>query len=382
MKNMIIVIAITLLLHSVTGAESNALKFRKQLLCIDNNEACEIADYNNDGILDISAGRNWYAGPDYIGRPVRAIEDMGDDYIKNNGEHALDVDGDGWLDIISGRFTETALYWYKNPGKKGLKLTKLWQPQLFGETANQNEITFLHDFDKNGKPEYIANSWVSKNAQLIWQIKKTASTIGLHKCEVGDHNGHGIGIGDINGDGLEDITFQDGWYQQPASNALSTKWIYHKDWHYKHASCPMIITDLNGDGRNDVIYGNGHAYGLYWMAQTAPVEGKTQWTKHIIDESFSQAHALAWFDIDGDGDKDLVTGKRYHAHSGSDPGAEDRPVMYYYTWSKEVNKFTRYLIAHDVGTGLFIKHGDLNKDGKEDLVVSGKGGTYILFNVK
>ena len=305
---------------------------------------------------------------------------MGADYIRNNGEHARDVDGDGWIDIVSGQFTETEVYWYRNPGEEGLKVGKLWRPQLLGETANQNEITYLHDFDKDGKPEYIANSWKKDNPQLIWAFREAESGHTLHKCQVGDCNGHGVGIGDINGDGREDISFESGWYEQPAENALNQPWAYHDDWFYQGASCPMIITDLNGDGRNDLIYGKGHDYGVYWMEQNAPKDGKTQWTRHVIDESFSQAHALAWFDIDGDGDKDLVTGKRVRGHSGRDPGSKERPVIYCYKWDKESKAFTRYHLIDDVGTGLFIKSADLNRDGRQDIVVSGKGGTYILFN--
>lgn len=380
MKNLIrhiSIIAFSLTLAA--GAEDKKLNFEKKLLFTDNNEACEIADFNNDGILDISAGRNWYAGPDYTPRPLRIVEDW-KDILRNNGEHARDVDGDGWIDIVSGQFLETEVYWFKNPGKEGLERGKLWEPQLLGETANENEITFLHDFDKDGQAEYIANSWKNTNPQLIWEFKQAESKHIFRRFQVGDSNGHGVGIGDINGDGREDITFESGWYEQPEDGAFSQPWTYHNDWFYKHASCPMIITDLNGDGRNDLIYGKGHAYGLYWMEQSAPKDGKTQWIQHIIDESFSQAHALAWFDIDGDGDKDLVTGKRIRAHSGRDPGAADRPVMYCYKWDNEAKEFTRFHIIDDVGTGLFIRHADLNKDGREDIVVSGKGGTHILFN--
>jgi hypothetical protein len=141
----------------------------------------------------------------------------------------------------------------------------------------------------------------------------------------------------------------------------------------------MIVTDLNGDGRNDVIYGNGHDYGLYWMEQLEPADGKTQWKRHEIDTSWSQAHALAWTDLDGDGREELVTGKRVRGHSGRDPGANEKPSLYRYTWDRASLKFTRHLIAEGLGTGLFIRHADLDGNGKPDLAVSGKNGTYLLF---
>jgi hypothetical protein len=370
---------LTIGLGLTCAASAAELTFSKRLLVIDANEACEIADYNKDGVLDVSAGRNWYAGPDYIARPVRAIGEFGADYQENNGEHAVDVDGDGWIDIVAGSFMPKEVNWYKNPGKDGLAIGKLWPKAKLQDTAGENEITFLRDFNGDNKPEYVANSWNKNNEQLIWKINYGGPNPMMQKCTVGDENGHGIGFGDVNGDGREDILFQSGWYERPEGDPLAGPWTLHKDWTFKHASCPMIVTDLNADGRNDVIWGNGHGYGLYWMEQQAPKDGKTQWKQHVIDKSWSQAHALAWVDLDGDGAKDLVTGKRVRAHSGKDPGAKEAPSIYYYTWDKTALKFTRKLIVEGVGTGLFIRTADLDKNGKLDIVVSGKSGTYLLF---
>lgn len=360
----------------VTHAE---LKFEKRLLAIDPNEACAIADYNNDGHLDFSAGRNWYAGPDFVARPLREIKEFGKDYLENNGEHPYDVNGDGWIDLISGSFVPPEVYWYENPGKESLALGKLWKKHLLGTTAKKNEITYLHDIDGDGSPEYIANSWDPKNPQMLWSIVKKDKAPTLKKHTLGCCNGHGIGFGDVNGDGLEDLLFGRGWYERPAGDPMTQEWILHEDWEWQHASCPMIVTDLNGDGRNDIIYGNGHNYGLYWMEQLEPEDGKTVWKRHMIDESWSQAHAVAWVDLNGDGKEELVTGKRVRGHSGKDPGSDEPPAMYYYTWDAKAQTFTRHLIAEDVGTGLFIRTADLDKNGNLDIAVSGKSGTWLLF---
>ncbi|TDI70094.1 MAG: VCBS repeat-containing protein [Bacteroidetes bacterium] len=356
------------------------LNFKVRLLAIDSNEACEIADYNNDGILDISAGRNWYAGPDYVPRPLRDIAEFGKDYLENNGEHAIDMDGDGWMDILSGSFIPSEVSWYKNPGKEGLAIGKLWIRHKLQETASQNEVTYLHDFDGDNIPEYIANSWIKENEQLIWKIQAEGSNSSMQKCTIGNANGHGIGFGDINGDNREDILFENGWYERPPGDPLAQAWTLHSDWDWKHSSCPMIVTDLNGDGLNDVIRGSAHNYGLYWMEQLPMKEGKSQWKKHIIDDTWSQAHALAWVDLDGDGNRDLITGKRVRGHSGRDPGADEPAVLYYYIWNKKTKTFTRRIIAEGVGTGLFIRTADLDKNGKLDIVVSGKSGTYLLLS--
>ncbi len=363
------------LIHSLRAAP----EFETKLLAIDSNEACAIADFNKDGVLDVSAGRNWYAGPEYAPRPLRDIAEFGKDYLENNGEYALDVNGDGWIDIVSGIFKKKEVYWYENPGKEGLELGKLWPQHLLAVTADHNEIAWMHDLDGDDKPEYIANSWQPKNPQLIWKLIKKDQEITMEKCTVGACNGHGIGFGDLNGDGREDLLFGNGWYERPEGDPFAGEWILHEDWKWKHASCPMIVTDLNGNGRNDIIYGNGHDYGVYWMEQLEPKDGKTQWKRHEIDKSWSQAHAMVWVDINGDGAKDLVTGKRVRGHSGRDPGADEVPSVYYYTWDKKSQKFDRHLIAKGVGTGLFIRSADLDGNGKVDIAVSGKSGTYLLF---
>jgi hypothetical protein len=356
-----------------------AAEFDVRQLALDPNEACAIGDFNQDGHPDVSAGRNWYAGPDFVAHPLREIAEFGKDYLENNGEHVLDVNQDGWLDLISGSFMPAEVHWYENPGKEGLALGKLWKKHLLATTAEKNEITWLHDFDGDGTPEYVANSWQADSPQLLWKLIRKDREATMEKCGIGGCNGHGIGFGDVNGDGREDLLFGNGWYERPAGDPFTAAWSLHEDWKWPSASCPMIVTDLNGDGRNDVIYGNGHDYGLYWMEQLEPADGRTQWKRHEIDTSWSQAHALAWTDLDGDGREELVTGKRVRGHSGRDPGANEKPSLYRYTWDRASLKFTRHLIAEGVGTGLFIRHADLDGNGKPDLAVSGKNGTYLLF---
>lgn len=357
------------------------LAWRKAKLFHDPNEACAVADFNNDGVPDISAGRNLFLGPDYTPRPLREVAEFGEDYLENNGEHAHDVDGDGWIDLIAGSYMGKEAYWYQNPGKQGIEYGKLWSRKLLQVTAQENEITFLRDLVGDSTPEFSVNSWNRGNPMLIWQLGNSTGSPTLTQISVGSVNGHGIGYGDINGDGREDITFRSGWYERPAGDPTTQPWALHEDWVYEQASCPMIITDLNGDGRNDLVWGSGHNYGLFWMEQLAPKEGRTQWREHVIDKSWSQAHALAWEDIDNDGRPDLITGKRIRAHSGRDPGAADPPCLFYYTWDAQALKFTRHTIdTNDAGTGLFIRVADLDKNGWKDLVMAGKSGTFIFFN--
>ena len=89
--------------------------------------------------------------------------------------------------------------------------------------------------------------------------------------------------------------------------------------------------DVDGDGDSDLIWGLGHNYGLFWLEQTT-TDGQRTWEKHLIDKSWSQPHFMLMADLDNDGKDELVTGKRYYAHNGNDPGENDPRCVYYYNF--------------------------------------------------
>ena len=366
--------------------KAETLSFRVQQLHHDNNEGCAVGDLNNDGNLDVVAGENWFAGPKYIKRRLRKLLPFGKDYLQNNGDHLRDMNGDGWVDVVTGEFTTSEVRWYENPGK-AINEPGLWKAHLLVDTKTvQNEMTFLHDIDGDGTLEYIENSWNDNNPTLIWRFDKDADgNPTLTKHHVGDLNGHGMGFGDINGDGKDDIVFKLGWYECPKDGPFTGRWVYHDDFTLPHASCPILVLDLDDDGRKDIVWGDGHNFGLYWEQQRPPAaDGSTSWRQHLIDKSVSQSHALAWDDIDNDGKPELISGKRYYAHSGGDRGAEDPVVIHYFDWLPRQKSFQKHLISRGEpdkapGTGLQIRIADLDGNGWKDLIVPGKSGTHILW---
>ena len=365
------------------GQGVDSLSFQPRLLYLDANEGAALADVDRDDHLDIIAGRNWYPAPHFAPRPLRMIADW-NGYVESNGDHAFDVNGDGWVDVIAGSFQPTEVYWYENPGAEGLTKGHLWQRHLLVDTeASSNEISFTRDLDGDGVPEWVANSWEQDAPVLAWRLTGDAGKPTMERFVLSDTgNGHGMGFGDVNGDGREDVVLNGGWLEHPEAGAFSQTWTFHPDWDAGAASCPMLVRDLNGDGRADLVVGQGHDFGLSWWEQLPPApDGSTRWRTHQIDRSFSQPHALHWADLDGDGNDELVTGKRKWAHNGSDPGGDDPPVLYSYAWNPARQTFTRHTIAEGhVGTGLQIRTADLNGDGRTDIVVPGKSGTYLLLS--
>lgn len=228
--------------------------------------------------------------------------------------------------------------------------------------------------------EFTVTKGKGRNAKQVTE-KRVVPTLAKHVLGM-DGNAHGMGFGDLNNDGLEDIVIATGWYERPKGDPFAKPWKFHADWDYLHASCPMLVRDLDGDGKNDLIWGKGHDYGLYWwQSKGANAEGKIEFTEHSIDERYSQAHTVHFADLDGDGTDELISGKRVRAHNGKDPGGKESPCMYYYKWNADSKKFGRFAIDEGhVGTGLQIRTGDLNGDGKLDIAVAGKDGTWLLFN--
>ena len=379
-------VACTIVAAAATMAHAaDGVKFTLKQLTVDANEGCVVADVDRDGKPDVIAGRNWYAAPEFVPRPLRQIDDW-NGYVQSNGDHAWDVNGDGWIDVIAGSFLPTELHWYQNPGPEGLVKGQLWQQHLLVDTASsQNEGTYMHDIDGDGAPEIIVNSWNPKNPLTAWKLVKQGAP-GTYKVEprtLGrSNNSHGLGFGDVNNDGREDILVGTGWYERPQGDPYITDWVFHGDWQVAGAGSPIAVRDLDGDGRNDIIWGKGHDYGLFWwQAQRPAGAGAPTWKEHRIDGDYSQNHSFAWADVDGDGSEEMITGKRKWAHNGKDPGGSDAPCLYYYKWDGQAQRFERFTINEgQVGTGLQIRTADMNEDGRIDIIVAGKSGTYILFN--
>jgi len=365
------------------GKTMPILKFVEQHVSDERFESCGVFDVNNDGILDIVSGAYWYPGPKFDRKhKIGDLQPIGE-YFDDFSDLPMDVDGDGYMDYITGGWWGNTLRWRQNP--KG-DPTKPWAEHVIAETGNV-ETTRLWDIDGDGELEIVPNT--PGTAQRYYKLLRDAAgkgtgqfkTVTIYDPGEGKGTDHGLGFGDINGDGRGDIVLRHGWLEAPEDRE-NGQWIFHPEFDLGSASVPIIVADVNGDGLNDLIVGCAHGYGLWWYEQKM-TGGKRSWVKHPIDPFNATYHDMWWVDIDNDGEMELVTGKRYRAHCGHDAGDYDPYGIYYFKWNGE--SFTKMPIVFGEirktkGCGIAFQVVDLDGDGWLDIVAPGKDGLSIFWN--
>jgi hypothetical protein len=350
------------------------IPFEKITIDLGAAEPAAFADVNRDGKLDIVSGENWYEAPRWTKHHFRDI-DFKNGYIDDFSDLILDVNGDGYPDVISCAWYAKRLWWNENPGKHGGE----WKNHTIEEGFNV-EFSFLADIDNDGKAQEVLPELAGKGAGVAWYEMKNGAFV-KHLVSA-TPSGHGIGAGDVNGDHRTDIITPKGWYEAP-SDPRSGDWTFHQDFDLGQTGF-IFVLDVNGDGRPDLVTSMAHDYGIFWMERTA--DGK--WAKHMIDDTWSQPHAMTMVDLRGDGHKGFLTGKRYMAHD-HDPGVREPLGVYWYEPLKVDDPkngnvaWVKHVIDYETrtGGGMQIPVADLFGTGHLDFATGGKSGLFLFRNL-
>ncbi len=363
------------------------------------------ADFNHDGVNDIAAGPYYYFGPDYVksreiylAQTVNPSTGYPNDCMQN---FAADVTGDGWADVICMGAIGQPLHLYVNPKNEPRRWDKFDVVPLV-----QKEVSLFTDIDGDGRPEFVYGGGGAiryakpdpANPTGQWVVHDISAE-GAPPWGVG----HGLGVGDINGDGKMDVTDPFGWWEQPAAGAASGPWIYHPEkfgaWtgHASPGGGEMGVYDVNGDGRADVVTVlQAHGIGLSWFEQKRDGAGKISFVEHPVmgdlgaknagGVTVTEMHGSTVADVDGDRIPDFIVGKRYWSHLDdyTDPDPYGAPVLYVYRTVRRAGapggaELVPELVHNRSGAGNAVTAFDVDKDGRMDILSATDRGLFVFW---
>jgi hypothetical protein len=373
------------------------------------SEGVAVADVNKDGKLDILIGDYWYENPSWQKHEIRKPVNIKDGGLGSYSEcmccWADDINGDGWPDMIVIGFPGKPAYWYENPqGKDGH-----WKEHMIWHSACNETPTYVDLFgtgkkvlvmgwQPKGKENQGQMAWFApgKDPTALWEmhpisepstppdmkdgkpVPKTGKEIpGTQRFS------HGMGIGDVNGDGRLDVICTGGWWEQP-EKVTDEPWKFHPA-NLGPACADMFTYDLDGDGKADIISSSAHQFGI-WSYHQKPGKDHPNFLKvDLYPQLVSETHSMWCVDLDGDGLKDLVTGKRFWSHGKNEPGSDKPAYLYWFQAKKSSDgtiSFIPHVIDNDSGVGTQFQVIDFDGDGKLDIVTSNKKGTFVHLQVK
>lgn len=262
-----------------------------------------VADIDRDGKPEFILGRQfgslyWY---DYeAGKWTRHL--LGSDSPSDVGAWAMDVDGDGWIDLVTGGS------WFRNSRDP--------KNQPFEQIVFDPELHHVHDvvaadLDGDGKLEVITMS--DQNDLRFYRIPADPGEP-WDRHYIGSSVHGGVSVGDIDGDGDLDVVRSDVWYENVRGDGSA--WEAHDIgplnatglW---SSGTRAVCRDINHDGRLDIVLTNAETRGAkIWWAENLDGKGR-KWRRHDLptgdDAPRGAYHSLQLADFDGDGIEEIFS---------------------------------------------------------------------------
>jgi hypothetical protein len=357
------------------------------------SEGANVGDVDGDGVIDAVYGPYWFKGPGFTEK--HAIYPPKAQPRERYADHFFcwlyDFNGDGRRDVFVVGFPGTPGFVYENPGAG--KFDRHWPKHQVIDSVS-NESPQLLNFVGDDRPELVCtHDGYFGYATMDWSRPFASWTFhDISEQSAPKPFGHGLGVGDINGDSRQDLLTKDGWFEQPAEIVEGSQWKFHKARFAPPGGAEMYAYDVDGDGDNDVITSvAAHEFGLAWHEQVRDGE-RIAFKEHLImgrepkDNRyglvFSELHSVNLADIDGDGLKDIVTGKTYWSHHTQSPMWDAGAVVYWFKLARTTEgvDWIPYRAADDTGIGRQLTVADINGDNLPDLIVGGMKGAHLLIH--
>ena len=384
---------IALSLSPASAAERQLDSFKRlQLTDVYYSEGANAGDLNHDGKPDVVCGPYWYEGPAFQKRhEIYPPQPQPLDFWADNFfSWVYDFNGDGWNDVFVVGFPGTPAYVYENPGRR----EGHWpRHQVFDSVSN--ESPHFTNIVGDERPELICTfNGAYGYATINWEkpFEKWTFHAVSDKTAPGQF-GHGLGVGDLSGDDRPDILAANGWFEQPPEAPGESPWVFHPTaFSNAYGGAEMLVYDVDGDGDNDVITSlAAHDFGLAWYEQDRSGRDVV-FRQHVIMEKkpeqnrygivFTELHSVTLADIDGDGLKDIVTGKTYWSHHKQSPMWDAGAVVYWFRLerTKDGVNWVPYQADGDAGIGRQVIVSDINGDKLPDIIVGGMKGAHVLLH--